>query len=248
MSTTIYDNYHKYFVRTSVQRGLISENNFTYINFFRYMLPVINKINPKRILDIGSGAGTLSLLLASQGHKVVGIDFSEEAIKKSIQSAKYLNLQSRVDFLNYDFLNYISNKQFDLILCLEVIEHILDEKKFLKKIRKMLIHNGLIIFSTPLDSAPLAKLGLVKSFDERVGHLRRFGKTKFIALLSSNDFSIEKVIETEGLIRNCLFVFPFLGFMIRFIRGPFVKIFTLIDDVIGRISGRSDLIVIATKK
>lgn len=248
MSTTIYDNYHKYFVKTSVQSKLISEDNFTYINFFRYMLPVINKINPKRILDIGSGAGTLSLLLASQGHKVVGIDFSGEAIKKSIQSAKYLNLQTKVDFRNYDFLDYISNEQFDLILCLEVIEHILDEKKFLKKIRKMLARNGLIILSTPLDSAPLAKLGLVTSFDEKVGHLRRYSKTKFISLLSSNDLRIEKIIETEGVLRNSLFVFPALGFMVRFIRGPLVRIFTLIDDVIGKILGFSDLVLIATKK
>lgn len=248
MSTTIYDNYHRYFVKTSAQSGIIRKDNFTYVNFFRYMLPVINKINPKRILDIGSGAGTLSLLLANQGYKVIGIDVSGDATKKSIQSAKYLNLQTRVKFLNYDFFDYIPNDQFDLILCLEVIEHIFDETKFLKKIRKMLIHNGLIILSTPLSSAPLAKLGLVKAFDEKVGHLRRYDRTKFIALLNANDFSVEKVIETEGVFRNSLFVFPLLGFVIRFIRGPLVRIFTLIDDAIGKIFGSSDLILIATKK
>lgn len=248
MSTIIYDDYHRNLVKTSVQRGLINENNFTYINFFRYMLPIIKKANPMRILDIGSGAGTLSLLLASQGYEVVGIDVSAEAITKSRQSATHLNLQTKVNFLNYDIFEFISNEKFDLILCLEVIEHLLDEEKFMKKIKKILVNNGLIIFSTPLDSAPLVKLGLAKSFDDKVGHLRRYNKTKFVTLLTSNNFSVEKVIETEGVVRNSLFIYPFLGFMIRFIRGPFIWLFTLFDDAIGKTLGFSDLIVIATKK
>ncbi len=248
MSTIIHNDYHKSYVKTSVQRELISKNNFTYTNFFRYMLPFINKINHKRILDVGSGAGTLSLLLASEGYKVVGIDISADAIEKSRQSAEHLNLQSKVNFLNYDLFDFSPNKKFDLILCLEVIEHVFDEARFLKKIKKLLIHNGLVIISTPLDSAPLTKLGLTKSFDSKVGHLRRYSKTRFIALLNTNNFSVEKFIETEGIIRNILFVFPILSFIVKFIRGPLVKFITLIDDLIGTISGFSDLIVIATKK
>lgn len=248
MSTTIYDYYHRNFVRTSIQRRLISENNFTYVNFFRYMMPIVNKLKPKRILDIGSGAGSLSLLLASRGYKVVGIDISADAIKKSTQSAKILSLQSKVNFLNYDFLDFINTEKFDLILCLEVVEHILDELKFLRKIRKLLNNNGLIILSSPLNTAPLARLGLAKSFDNKVGHLRRYSKSKLITLLNSNGLNVENVIKTEGVFRNSLFVFPILGFLIKLIRGPFVKLFTVIDDIVGGIFGFSDLIVIATKR
>lgn len=248
MSTIIYDDYHGNFVRSSIQRKLISDNNFTYVNFFRYILPIINEVKPKRILDIGSGAGTLSLSLANQGFRVVGVDTSVVAIEKSRISAEYLNLQTRVDFVNCDFLDFSSNEKFDLILCSEVIEHIFDVNEFLKKIRALLINNGIVVLSTPLDSAPLAKLGLAKTFDNQVGHLRRYGKVNCVSLLESNRFHVKKIIETEGIIRNSLFVFPILGYIIRFIRGPLVKVLTLIDDITGRLLGFSDLIVIATKK
>lgn len=248
MSITIYDSYHRNFVRTSVQRELIGGNNFTYINFFRYIFPIINNARPRKILDIGSGAGTLSLFLAGQGFKVVGVDASSVSIEKSKISAKYLNLQTKVDFVNCDFLDFASNEKFDLILCSEVIEHIFDVNEFLKKIKRLLINNGLLVLSTPLDSAPLAKLGLAKIFDKQVGHLRRYNKVQLVSLLESNKFHVEKIVEAEGIIRNSLFVIPILGYIIKFIRGPLVKVITSIDDITGKLLGFSDLIVVATKK
>ena len=245
---SIYDSYHKHFANTAVQHKLISDNNFTYVNFFRYILPIIRKAKPKRILDIGSGAGTLSLLLASQGFNVVGIDISMIAIQKSKLSAKYLNLQKRIDFVSCNFFDFDSIEKFDLILCSEVIEHVINEVKFLKKVRSLLVNNGYVIFSTPLNSAPLVKLGITKTFDNQVGHLRRYDKNNFIYLLNSNKLYVEKVIETEGIIRNSLFVFPILGFIVKFIRGPLVRGLTLIDDIFGALLGFSDLIVIAVKQ
>lgn len=58
-------------------------------------------------MDIGSGAGTISLFLAKQGYNVVGIDISQKAVEASIQSAKELGLETKVSFLNTDFKNLI---------------------------------------------------------------------------------------------------------------------------------------------
>lgn len=248
MSNKLYDNYHKILVSTSVQRRLISPNNFTYINFHRYILPVIKKVSPINILDVGSGAGTLSLFLANLGFKVVGVDISSIAIKKSKLSAEYLGLKRKVDFKDCDILEFSNEKKFDLVLCLEVIEHIQEADKLLKKINKLLTKTGTIILSTPLSTAPLTRLGKTQEFDINVGHLRRYSKSSICSLLQFNKFTINKLIETEGIFRNGLFILPVLNNMIRYIRGPLVRIVTILDDLIGKLFGYSDLIVIARKK
>lgn len=248
MSNKLYDNYHKLLVSTRAQRRLIGSNNFTYINFHRYILPVIKEVSPINILDVGSGAGTLSLFLANLGFKIAGVDISSIAIKKSRLSAEYLGLKSKVDFKNCDILKLTNEKKFDLILCLEVIEHIQEADKLLKKINKSLTRSGIIILSTPLSTAPLTRLGMTQEFDVNVGHLRRYNKSSICSLLQSNKFTINKLVETEGILRNSLFIFPILNNMIRYIRGPLVRIVTILDDLIGKLFGYSDLIIIATKK
>lgn len=248
MSNKLYDNYHRQLVKTSVQHRLIDSKNFTYINFHRYILPAIKKVSPINILDIGSGAGTLSLYLANLGFKVVGVDISSIAIKQSKLSSEYLGLKRNVVYKNCDVLDFVHEKKFDLVLCLEVIEHIHDADKLVRKISKLLTRTGTIILSTPLDTAPLTRLGKTQEFDISVGHLRRYSKQSVFSLLHLNKFTISEFIETEGILRNALFVFPVLNNMLRYIRGPLVTMITILDDLLGKLFGYSDLIVIATKK
>lgn len=247
--SSFYDGYHTEVVKTKKQNGLIDKSNFTYKNFFRYIFPQILDFKKIcRILDIGSGAGTISLFLAKQGYNVVGIDISQKAVEASIQSAKELDLETKVSFLNTDFKKFNYKRKFDVTICLEVIEHCKEDEKLLIKVHDLLKDNGLLILSTPLRTAPLQKLGLTSSFDKRVGHLRRYSKDEIVSKIENSGFKVEKLIETEGIVRNSLYVLPLLGFLIRFIKGVITNIVTKIDDISGEIFGYSDLIIIARKK
>jgi len=139
--------------------------------------------------------------------------------------------------------------RFDLVLCLEVIEHIEDDDLFLTCVRDVLRDGGLLILSAPLSTVPLARFGLTGGFDSTVGHLRRYGRDQLIGKIENSGFGVEQTTATEGIVRNSLFVFKPLHVLIRCIRGRFLtRMITAIDDVSGRLLGCSDLIIVARKR
>lgn len=239
-SKIIHERYHS---KTRKSYKVISENNFTY----RLLLETINKSVKKNatVLDIGCGAGAISLYMASKGHQVTGIDISEKAIKTCKDSAKFLDLKTK--FLTVYFPQEKIRDHFDTIIFTEVIEHLEDDRKALMQIHEMLNKNGLLILSTPSESAPLHKLGLTNSFDKEVGHLRRYSLKKLTKLLEETGFKIKKTRKTEGIIRNFLFVNPIAGKFIRLIKFFISDWVTTLDNISLGLFGESNYIIVAKK-
>ena len=248
MMSSRYEKYHRDYIKTSIQRRLISPRNFTYVNFFRFVLPIIQRGKRRKILDVGSGAGTLSLYLGGLGYTVVAVEPSKTATIMAEKSAKKLKLENKVKFFHGRIEDFRYSYSFDLVLCLEVLEHCFDDSRVLSKIYDNLRSGGKLILSVPLKSAPLARLDLVSVFDEKVGHLRRYGKDEIFIKLKKAHFAVNNYIETEGIIRNSLFIFPKLGFIVKFLNVYLSDCFTVIDDILGKLFGCSDLIVVAVKK
>lgn len=246
--SSFYEIYHKNFVKTKFQNKVIEEKNFTYINFFRFVLPIVRKKNPKNVLDVGSGAGTIGLYLSSLGYNVVGLDISKLAVDQANISAKYLGLQSISKYFNTDIANFSIKEKFDVIICFEVLEHLENDEFVLKKLKEMLTSKGQLIFSVPLSSAPLTRMKLARKFDRNVGHLRRYSERDIKMKIGKVGLYIEKIVKTEGIIRNSLYVFPTVGFIIKFIRGYIADFATFLDDISGKILGYSDIIIFARKK
>ena len=242
--TDIYEDFHK---NTKAQKEIIPDYNFTY----KIILPIIHKYfkkGDKTILDIGCGSGTISLYLSSLGNRVHGIDISKKAIASCKKSAKDLRLNTA----SFEVINFpstrIGKSKYDSILLLEVIEHIQDHKQALELTAKALKPGGLLILSTPSKNAPLYKLGLLSSFDARVGHLRRYSEKEITTLISSSGFSVIKVIKNEGILRNFLFTNRYAGKVIRLIKFHLVDIVSFLDELSLKFLGESDFIVIALKK
>lgn len=242
-SKIIHEAYHH---STSPQKKIISENNFTYRLIVNFLNKYINNKKSFRILDVGCGAGTLAFYLASKGHKVKGIDISDTAIESCRQSAWYLGLKN-VTFDSVAFPRKSLNGTYDFVLLTEVLEHLQNDRLAIRRINRLLTKKGLLFLTTPLSSAPLARLGLIDNFDRRVGHIRRYDIKELRHMLESNGFALLEVKKTEGIIRNFLFVNPLAGKTVRFIKVFLSDWVTFIDNISLKLFGASNVFIIARK-
>lgn len=238
----IYEDFHE---KTSVQEKIIRENNFTY----RHILRFIDKyaVGKKNIIDIGCGAGTLCFYVASKGIQVLGIDISSKAIKMCQESSRRLGLDKLAKFKVVNFPEESVDIKFDLVIFTEVIEHLRDDKLALEKIFNILNKGGVVIITTPSLNAPLYRLGYANSFDEKVGHLRRYTVGSLTKKCEDSGFKIIETEKVEGILRNFLFLNPYAGKLIRVIKFFMSDIVTFIDNCLIPIFGESNIVVIAKK-
>lgn len=115
------------------------------INHFK----LVNKMKPLQkinILDIGCGGGLLSEPMQRLGANVIGID-------ASIKNIKIAKLHSRKNNLNIKYYctspeSLKIDKKFDVILNMEIVEHVENVDFFLKSCSKLLKKNGLMFIAT----------------------------------------------------------------------------------------------------
>ena len=120
----------------------IKDNIISHFNLKDKSKP-LTKIN---ILDIGCGGGLLSEPMSRLGAKVVGIDASEKNIKIAKMHAKKNNL--KIEYKNTSPENLKTNKKFDVILNMEIVEHVEDINFFIKSCSKLLKKNGIMFVAT----------------------------------------------------------------------------------------------------
>ena len=115
----------------------------------------------KTLLDIGCGGGLLSEPMARLGFDVLGVDASEKNITIASSHAHGLGLPLSYRATSAEVLA-LEESRFDLILNMEVIEHVADLPAFLGACGRLLAPGGLMIVATlnrTLKSLALAKIG-----------------------------------------------------------------------------------------
>lgn len=238
----IYEDFHE---KTSIQEKIISKNNFTY----RHILAFIDKyaVGKKNIIDIGCGVGTLCFYVANKEIEVLGVDISSRAIKACKESSRILGLNKFAKFEIVNFPEESVSGKFDLVIFTEVIEHLRDDKLALEKIFNMLNKGGIVIITTPSLNAPLYKLGYANSFDEKVGHLRRYTIESLTKKCETCGFKVIETEKVEGILRNFLFLNPYVGKFVRFIKFFISDMVTFIDNSLIPIFGESNIVVVVKK-
>ena len=98
------------------------------------------------ILDIGCGGGLLSEPMSRLGANLVGIDASKKNIEIAKFHAKKNNLQ--IKYICASPENLKIKKKFDVILNMEIVEHVEDINFFIKESSKHLKKNGLMFIAT----------------------------------------------------------------------------------------------------
>ena len=98
----------------------------------------------QRVLEIGGGMAEFSQRIASNGYQVTFSDFNNH----SVENARQLGFEShRIDF--NDGLPGIADQSHDLVVILEVIEHIVNAELLLSEIKRVLKPGGALVLSTP---------------------------------------------------------------------------------------------------
>tara|TARA_B100001989_G_scaffold135628_1_gene96062 strand:- start:12 stop:737 length:726 start_codon:yes stop_codon:yes gene_type:complete len=108
-----------------------------------------NEMNPfkkLKILDIGCGGGLISEPMARLGAKVTGIDASEKNIQVARIHSKESNLE--INYLNSSPEKLKEREEFDIILNLEIVEHVEDVELYINSCSKLLKKNGLMFTAT----------------------------------------------------------------------------------------------------
>lgn len=114
-----------------------------------------------RLLDIGCGGGLVSEPMARLGASVTGIDASEANIKTALTHAETSGLDIDYRAGTIEALAETGEPPFDIVLNLEVVEHVANPADFLKTSASLVAPGGLIILATLNRTAKSFAFGIV---------------------------------------------------------------------------------------
>lgn len=147
----------------------------------RIVKQIIRPLNFESVLDVGCGQGSLLQELQAEFPRIkpYGIDLSASAVELA---------RRRVPAGRFRVMN-ITEKSFeekyDLVICSEVLEHILDDITALQNLRRMT--RRYLLISTPQ--------GRMRRFEKQYGHVRNYAPGELVKKLEGEGFMILSVLE-----------------------------------------------------
>ncbi len=156
-------------------------------------------VEPGKVLDIGAGTGKILSELKDKGWQIMGIDGEKEAVKWSKKrGVKIMQacLEKKLPF---------KENSFDLVLSLDVLEHLGKDSNALKEINRVLKPKGIALITVP------AYHWLFNYWDKMLGHKRRYSTQSLKKIINLKGFRI------EHLGYFSMFIFP-LALLVRFFK------------------------------
>lgn len=138
------------------------------------------------VLDLRCLAGHLSVRLARAGHSVSGLDAYPGAVEMTNALAKQHGLGEIAHL--WDLTRLAARYEparFDTVLCLDVLNHVHDDRATLADIATVLKPNARLVLAVPAFHL------LLGARDRKLGHLRRYRKSELAELLSTEGFRVD---------------------------------------------------------
>lgn len=191
--------------------------------YFKSLLNLILKFKKKgSLLEIGCAYGYF-LKHASKNFETYGMDISKYAINKAKKISS--NSKLKVGNAEKDLEKFIGDKKFDVIIALDVLEHLKDPEKQIKLFYKFLKKDGILFFKVPNKSSLFFKIytliGKKKSWagykDET--HISLLSQNGWKKILKESGFNYKVVVHTptkflkKFFIKNQFFWPAFLNFL-----------------------------------
>jgi len=104
----------------------------------------------KKVLDVGCGGGILSESMARRGADVTGIDLGTENLKAAALHAEQSQLENtlRYQHIPVEELAKTQAGQFDVVTCMEMLEHVPDPSSIVQACYELLAPSGVCVLST----------------------------------------------------------------------------------------------------
>lgn len=134
-----------------------------------------------RILEVGCGGGAFLAFLEERGHRAVGVDILEEAVRMASQAAPS-SLVTRADALELPF----EDSSFDRVLSHHLVEHLEDLSAALREWRRVLKPGGKLVICTPNRRYPSPRIF------EDPGHVQVYDREELVGVVRAAGFTVEK--------------------------------------------------------
>ena len=141
---------------------------------------ILGTASGRRALDVGCGNGFVMAALEGAGLSVSGIDMHWSALVRArtrVRGPLFCSTATTLPFL----------PDFDVVTLLDVIEHVDDDVSVLDEARRVLAPGGHAIVTVP------AGPGLWSTYDEVIGHKRRYDRQALVAALRRAHFDVRDV-------------------------------------------------------
>lgn len=153
-------------------------------NYNDWIFSMLHPHLGQRILEAGCSIGNFTSRFLDR-QRVVSVDILPEALlhlKKTIGNTP--NVRTLCMNLESDGLRDLTGEKLDTVVCLNVLEHIRDDLRLLKKFWALLEPGGKLLLFVP------ALPALYGSMDSADGHFRRYEKRGLSALIQEADFQL----------------------------------------------------------
>ena len=156
------------------------------LRLFRRLLPA------GRVLDAGSGSGSLALDLGRAGYQVEAIELAAEFAELVREKAARAGLAGRLQVRQGSVADLdFEDASFDGLVCGEVLEHITLEQggdvAVVREFHRVLKPGAPCAISVPLNPS------LWDHSDEWAGHVKRYTREELVALFAGQGFAVEQV-------------------------------------------------------
>jgi 2-polyprenyl-3-methyl-5-hydroxy-6-metoxy-1,4-benzoquinol methylase len=160
------------------------------------ILKIVDRLVPRRVLDLGCGNGVLARKIADRGYHVIGIEHSESAVAEAREM--FPGVDFRVCGV-YEDPKAADLGTFDLVVSEEVVEHLYYPDELLKFAAKVLSPGGRLIISTPYYGyLRNILLAVCNRWDHHLtplwthGHIKLFSRATMRKLLGRNGFQMDE--------------------------------------------------------
>jgi len=190
------DSLNEYYSLLAKEDDINVEQRFEFlVRMSNKRLEKIEKYHDKsNILDIGTGSGVFVGAAIDRGWDANGLELAEG-------NCQYAKEKFNIELINKDFYEFDPDEKYDVVTLFEVIEHLRDPVKAIKKARGLLKEDGLFVLATPIRDSLYGKKAEEKNiFWTTVEHLIYFDKNIIINYLEENGFEVlESNLSEEGM-------------------------------------------------
>jgi len=156
-----------------------------------YKFIINNAINDfTNVLDIAGGSGRFALPLFEYSKKITVLDINQSALDLLRER------NCEIDIICSDFIQFQIQDTYSLLLCIEAIEYFEDWEVFFDKVNKVLLHDGLFIFTYANPNSWRYYLRKIKHWKNVPTHYNEMSISNLIKTLYKSNLEVDKI---EGM-------------------------------------------------